>query len=743
MKKGGKTKKKAGASKEKGVPPGLRQRALEQMKRGRTDLSKMQTEEVEELVQELQIHQVELEIQNEDLRLAQVELAEARDMYLDLYESAPVGYLTIDGKHVIRKANLKAAALLGVDRSKLIGARFERFAAAEGRDSIYVAVQDALASGEEQTCEVEFQRPDGSQFFGKFVVSRKDAEKSGDPVFLLALRDVSQEKVIQEERDETLGLLELLYRTAPVGLCHLDRELRFVRINERLAEINGKSIAEHMGRTVREVIPQIADFAEQTFQEILQTGEAVLDREMTGETHAQPGVKRSWLEDWWPLKDEQSQIVGVSIVVKEITELKKAQEELKSLNETLEQRVEERTRQFQESQERYRYRIDSIPHMVWSILADGTGEYCDRQTLEYLGVTMDQIREMDWVEWLHPEEREWAAGELAEIMRTGRKAQADLRIRRGRDGAYQWHSVHVVPMLDEEGRILRWLGTCTNIQQRKEAEGRLQQMSRVFQEAAVPILLQDEEGRVFDMNAEAEQALEWKTEELTGKSVKTILPPEEYEAFDLLLAWCADGQPPKGEEVELITQSGRRIPTLVTLSVLSGEMQDGPRRIALIAKDVSRLKRAEAALRSSERALREEKRKLEEKNIALQEILELVEVEKSKIRGDMGDHLQDSVFPLLDRLAGQAHGDPLLAMLRSELEGLSSSLGRRMPDGRARLTPKEKEVCQMLKGGLTSKEISGILGCSHQTVEKHRKNIRKKLGIVGTGTHLGAFLNES
>ncbi len=738
MKKGVKTKKAGAAAKEKAVAPRLRQRALERMKRGCTDISEMQAEEVEELVQELQIHQVELEIQNEDLRLAQVELAEARDMYLDLYESAPVGCLTIGGDRLIRQANLTAASQLGLERSRLVGTRLSRYATREHTDDIYLAMEEARNSGLRQSCEVEFQRPDGSSFPG--WVQIVPTEGAGE--FRVMISDVTEKKEADRQRDDTLAMLDLLYRTAPVGLCVFDRELRYVRVNARLAEMNGMTVEEHIGKTPKEVVPDFEEQVEKVSAHIFRTGEPVLDREFAGRTSADPGRKRVWIEDWWPLANPQNEVVGISVVVKDISELKEAEEELEALNRDLEQRVEERTRQYRESRERYRSRIDSIPHMVWSLLADGTGEYCDRQTLEYLGLTVEEIREWDWREALHPEDRERVDAEFAEMLRTGAEGRTEVRIRRGRDGACRWHSAHVVPMRDDEGRVVRWLGTCTDIHERKVALQGLAQMSRVFQDAALPILITDGGACIVEANKEVERNLGWTAGELSGKSVKTVLAPSWYDEFDRLLEATLRNEEGGSEETVLLTKKGTRVPALVSMSLLSVEQEEETVRVALIARDISWIKSTEAALKSSEKALREEKKKLEDKNTALREILDQVEGDKSKIRQEVAAHIAEFVLPALDRLAGSGPNHPsLLAALRDAVADLSSPLGQPLQAGVPGLTAREKEICRMLKGGLSSKEISRILECSAQTVEKHRKNIRRKLGIAGTGTNLGTYLN--
>ena len=169
-------------------------------------------------------------------------------------------------------------------------------------------------------------------------------------------------KKIQQEVESLTGDLKeieevqmkVLYDTAPVGLCVLDNELRFVRINEKLAEINGIPVAEHIGRTVREVVPALADQAEKTCRQIMETGEPVLDIEFRGTTPSHPGVYRTWIEHWLPLKSKKETMIGISVVALEITERKQEQEDLQDDHDELEIRVKERTAELEGMAERLR-----------------------------------------------------------------------------------------------------------------------------------------------------------------------------------------------------------------------------------------------------------------------------------------------------------------------------------------------------------------------------------------------------
>lgn len=168
--------------------------------------------------------------------------------------------------------------------------------------------------------------------------------------FYVLVTDISDRKAVEEALRQSeeiarqrLAELEAIYDTAPIGLCVLDRELRWMRINERLAESNGFSAAAHIGRSVRELLPDLAPTAEPILQTILESEQPQLNVELRGETPAQPGVERIWLEHWFPLHDQDGAVIGINVVAEEVTERKRQERELQELNATLEQRVAERT----------------------------------------------------------------------------------------------------------------------------------------------------------------------------------------------------------------------------------------------------------------------------------------------------------------------------------------------------------------------------------------------------------------
>lgn len=117
-----------------------------------------------------------------------------------------------------------------------------------------------------------------------------------------------------------LGELQSVFERAPLGLAIFDRDLRYVRINQLLADINGAGIDEHLGKTLRDMVPDIADAAEGRLHHVLRSGQPSTGVVFAGTTAAQPGTMRTWRESLFPMLDRDRRPQGVLVTVEEITE---------------------------------------------------------------------------------------------------------------------------------------------------------------------------------------------------------------------------------------------------------------------------------------------------------------------------------------------------------------------------------------------------------------------------------------
>jgi PAS domain S-box-containing protein len=188
-----------------------------------------------------------------------------------------------------------------------------------------------MASGIPFVREVEADGPGGHGWrvctflpvFGDslLVITEEVTERrrAGD-----ALKDYA-ERMRRSEREisDRLQEIEVIYDTAPIGLCVLDTDLRFVRLNRRFAEMTGVPLAEHLGRRPAEVLPGLGEQAEAAMRTVLETGRA-LELGVSGTTPGARGAVRHWNGRWAPLRDEQGAVVGISMSAEEVTGQRRA-----------------------------------------------------------------------------------------------------------------------------------------------------------------------------------------------------------------------------------------------------------------------------------------------------------------------------------------------------------------------------------------------------------------------------------
>jgi len=141
--------------------------AREQSAQAPEDLEALPPEETTQALHELRVHQIELEIQNEELRRAQVDLAASQARYFDLYDLAPMGYVTVSEQGLILEANLTAATLLGVARGALVKQQISRFILKEDQDVYYWLHKTLLETGKPQACELRMRKQDGAPFWAR------------------------------------------------------------------------------------------------------------------------------------------------------------------------------------------------------------------------------------------------------------------------------------------------------------------------------------------------------------------------------------------------------------------------------------------------------------------------------------------------------------------------------------------------------------------------------------------------
>ena len=178
----------------------LRRRAEEKSRASEAKTEEpLATAEMKRLVHELQVHQIELEMQNEELRRTQSELEISRARYFDLYDLAPVGYFTLNKDGVILEANATGAGLLGVVRCGLVNQPMARFILPEDQDIYYRHRRQLFATRSPQVCELRMIRKDAAPFWSRLESTVPQDDESDTPVYRAVISDITERKQAEEE----------------------------------------------------------------------------------------------------------------------------------------------------------------------------------------------------------------------------------------------------------------------------------------------------------------------------------------------------------------------------------------------------------------------------------------------------------------------------------------------------------------------------------------------------------------
>ena len=392
------------------------------------------------------MHQIELEMQNDELRRAQAELEAAQARFFELYDLAPVGYCTLSEEGVILEANLTMATLLDVARGDLVAQPLSRFVLPEDQDVWYLRRKAVFATDSVPAFPVRMVRAKRGQFWARIEATvAPDAE--GARTCLVSLSDVTEHKQAADDLEASAGYWQETFDALSDAVSLVTPEGQILRCNRAHETLLGKPVAEIVGHTCFELIHKT--------KSPIAGCPVVLARQTGKREQMELAVgDRLCLVTADPVLDSQGRVTAAVHIVSDITERKRADKALRA------------------SQERLALTIESANLGIWDRRFDTGKLTFNERWAAMLGYSFEELQgeEEPWRTRVHPDDRA-AVMETLERHLRGESASYESEHRlRTKSGEWIWVSDRGrVVERAADGKPIRFLGTHMDITERKRA----------------------------------------------------------------------------------------------------------------------------------------------------------------------------------------------------------------------------------------------------------------------------------
>ncbi len=408
---------------------------------------------------------------------AEEAIRERERLFQDVIDGSPspIFLKDRDGKFITINASLER--MLGMSREDIIGKTDYDIAPREVADAWRTNDKQVMATGKAIQIEERADLRDGHHIFLANKFPLVDAEGRTYGVGAIG-HDITERKRAEEELQRADDRFRVLTQNLASGVALIDEHGRFVIVNPaflRLFELSEASDIKNINDRnwsewqVFEEDGSLMDVDEHPVRKAAMSGRAVRNKPVG--VRAPSGKELKWmLISAEPVFKADGRIDALICTYQDITERKRAEE-------ALHKRAEEALRL---SEQEFRSLAEAMPQIVWATRPDGWNIYFNRHWTDYTGMTMEESYGHGWNKPFHPDDKQRAWEAWQRATQHNEPYSLECRLRRA-DGAYRWWLVRGSPMLGENGEILKWFGTCTDIEEIKRAESALQEANELLE----------------------------------------------------------------------------------------------------------------------------------------------------------------------------------------------------------------------------------------------------------------------
>lgn len=389
-----------------------------------------------------------------------------------------------------------------------------------------------------------------------------------------------------EELKRRESALSHMVSVSNVGLCSLDTDLRYVYINDRLADINGLPAEDHLGRSVRELFPDLADSTEEQLRQVIDTGKPLLKGRVYTDALSSPGVTRLYELNYYANKSADGIVLGLSCAVEDITER---------------ERVEVAEREKEASDKRFRLLVERMADGVGTLDKNGVITFANDSLCQMFGYKPEELLGLTTLDLVDEENKKVLQRKFAD-RRAGDKSQFDFRALK-KNGQIFDVQITPQPLYDENGDFSGSLAVLRDITEKKKSERSLSESEAkfraIFDRAGIAMVIVDDKKTMVQVNQAMCEMLNFSEEELVGKNYLMI----KLEKDRALSLQTYDTVRSSGDEIQRFEKRFRNSDGSVTWgSVVASQYRNSKNETFIIGmiQDVTERKLAETALRDSE-----------------------------------------------------------------------------------------------------------------------------------------------
>ncbi|MGB3496104.1 MAG: chemotaxis protein CheB [Elainellaceae cyanobacterium] len=429
-------------------------------------------EELQSTNEELQSVNEELYTVNSEYQSKIQELTQLNNDINNLLRSTNLGVIFLDQALNIRKFTPAAAQTINIKPSDVGRPLADLTNNIDNCPEILELLHSVIETKEPIEQEVSLQA--SSQTSPQTQLMRVNPylrDGAGYDGVVLTFVNINELKLAQKRLQQVNAALETLYAASPAGHCLLDEEFRFIRVNQTLANINGYSVEEHIGKRVFEMLPELAEKLEPLLNQVLHEGETINQIDISGTTPKNPDTEQNWLASYYPIDFEDNKR-GIGAVVINITQRLQTEEELRDKEAKL-------------------HEAQRLAHMGnWEVdlttspqLDQAVAEW-SLELYEMTGLNPNEPPPSGdrLLEYHHPDDRQPLRQAFEALMTVGTPQRLDLRFYRP-DGEMRYFYWLGRTLKDEQGQPIKTYGVVMDITDRKSAEAELMRQKQALEDA--------------------------------------------------------------------------------------------------------------------------------------------------------------------------------------------------------------------------------------------------------------------